>query len=262
MDPHQPELRELLAEQAAYYRARAPEYDRWFQRIGRFDRGPAATAAWSAEVDEVRTALATLPLDGAEVLELASGTGLWTEQLAGRAGRVTAVDASPEMHAEALQRLGSAAERVDQVVADLFSWRPGRTWDVVVFCFWVSHLPRARLAPFLHEVAGWLRPGGSVFFVDNRRDPASTAADHVLPEVDEETMVRRLDDGREFRIVKNFWTIGALSTECAAAGLDVRVRETATFFQYGVGQARAARSSSATARARSSASGAPSGPTT
>lgn len=30
----------LFAEQRAYYQARAPEYDEWWQRQGRFDRGP------------------------------------------------------------------------------------------------------------------------------------------------------------------------------------------------------------------------------
>jgi hypothetical protein len=30
----------LLAEQRAYYEARAPEYDEWWQRRGRFDLGP------------------------------------------------------------------------------------------------------------------------------------------------------------------------------------------------------------------------------
>ena len=29
----------LLAEQVAYYRARSAEYDQWWQRQGRFDRG-------------------------------------------------------------------------------------------------------------------------------------------------------------------------------------------------------------------------------
>ena len=30
---------DLLAEQRSYYRARAPEYDEWWQRQGRYDRG-------------------------------------------------------------------------------------------------------------------------------------------------------------------------------------------------------------------------------
>lgn len=43
----------LMAEQVAYYRAHAPEYDQWRQRVGRYDQGAAHTASWRAEVDEV-----------------------------------------------------------------------------------------------------------------------------------------------------------------------------------------------------------------
>ncbi len=49
-------------------------------------------------------------------------------------------------------------------------------------------------------------------------------------------MTRRLNDGREFQIVKNFYEPGSLAQRCAAAGLDVDVRETATFFLYGAGR--------------------------
>ena len=34
------EEQELLGEQVEYYRARAEEYDEWFFRQGRYDRGP------------------------------------------------------------------------------------------------------------------------------------------------------------------------------------------------------------------------------
>ena len=112
---------ELLAEQAEYYRARAPEYDRWFERRGRYDRGEAATAQWFAEVDDVRRAFDALPLDGADVIELAPGTGIWTERLLDRAGQLTAVDASAEMIAENRTRLGARSASVTYVQADLFA---------------------------------------------------------------------------------------------------------------------------------------------
>jgi hypothetical protein len=54
----------LLAEQVAYYRARAPEYDDWCERRGRYDRGPDHTARWRAEVDTLRSALASADLTG------------------------------------------------------------------------------------------------------------------------------------------------------------------------------------------------------
>jgi len=227
---------DVLAEQAAYYRARAPEYDRWFRREGRYDRGPAETARWFAELDEVRTALAGVPLDGGDVAELAPGTGLWTELLVDRARSLIAVDASPEMVEEARRRLGPKAVKVDFVVADLFDWRPARTFDAVAFCFWISHVPDERLDGFLAGVASMLRPGGAVFFVDGRREPLSTAADHTLPSAGQEVMERRLDDGRRFRIVKAFRTAADVEERCRRAGLDVDVRETATYFQYGAGR--------------------------
>jgi demethylmenaquinone methyltransferase/2-methoxy-6-polyprenyl-1,4-benzoquinol methylase len=48
---------QLLAGQIAYYRARAAEYDAWWFRTGRFDRGAANNAAWRADVANVQRAV-------------------------------------------------------------------------------------------------------------------------------------------------------------------------------------------------------------
>jgi demethylmenaquinone methyltransferase/2-methoxy-6-polyprenyl-1,4-benzoquinol methylase len=84
-------------------------------------------------------------------------------------------------------------------------------------------------------VAGALRPGGRVFFIDSARTDRSTAADHRLPVDGEATMTRRLDDGREFQIVKRFYDPRALESELAAIGFDVQVASTGEFFIYGTG---------------------------
>lgn len=227
----------LLSEQVEYYRARAEEYDRWFFREGRYDRGDAATRTWFAELEAPRQALSELALDGAEVLELAGGTGLWTERLVDRAASLTVIDASSEVLEINRKRLGARAAKVRYVVADLFEVAVDRRFDSVVFCFWISHVPHQRLADFLGWTRRLLRPGGSLFFVDSRREPASTASDHVLPERGAQVMVRRLDDGRQFRMVKNFWHPDVLAEAFAAAGLEVAVRETPTYFVYGTGSA-------------------------
>jgi demethylmenaquinone methyltransferase/2-methoxy-6-polyprenyl-1,4-benzoquinol methylase len=75
--------------------------------------------------------------------------------------------------------------------------------------------------------------------VDSRRDQTSTAADHQLPEESSQVMTRRLNNGAEFQIVKNFHAPAAVQARCAASGLDVTVRETPTYFQYGIGTRRA-----------------------
>lgn len=227
---------EVIAGQIDYYRARAAEYDSWFDRTGRYDKGESVNRAWFAEVAQVQAALAEIPIDGCEVLELAPGTGIWTEPLAERASSVTVVDASPEMIDINRARLGDAATRVDYVLADLFSWEPERRFDAVVFCFWISHIPDDRLDGFLQKVSRALHPGGWVFFLDAQREVDSQAVDHVLPPVGDETLVRRLDDGREFVIVKNFWDPGALEQRCREAGLEVGVSRTERFFVYGVGR--------------------------
>ncbi|MBW4079684.1 MAG: class I SAM-dependent methyltransferase [Acidobacteria bacterium] len=225
----------VLLEQINYYRARATEYDDWFLRLGRYDRGEDATRRWFQQVEEVRQALATLPLDEKNILELASGTGIWTEELCNRVAHLTAVDASSEMIALNLQRLGDWAEKVTFIEADLFEWHPTQEFDAVVFCFWISHIPVDRIDEFLANVVTMLTRGGTVFFLDARKEHTGTAADHVLPPRDEELMTRRLDDGREFTIIKNFWTAAVLEDKCKRVGLNVEIHETADYFQYGIG---------------------------
>jgi SAM-dependent methyltransferase len=188
----------LIKEQIAYYQARAGEYDEWFLRQGRYNHGPALNARWFAEVEQVVRALEVFAPAG-DVLELASGTGLWTQRLATTARTVTVVDSSPEVHAINQERLGNAPVRF--VVADLFRWQPDRQYDTIFFSFWLSHVPPERLESFWSLVWAALAPGGRVFFVDALYDETSTAKDHQLEGPDAHAVTRRLNDGQEYRIV-------------------------------------------------------------
>src|SRR5690348_14859593 len=136
-DPRDP----LLAEQLAYYRAVAPEYE------------SHALPGWGGP--EVEAALVAFAPAG-DVLELACGPGMWTEILLRHAASVTAVDGAPEMLARAKERVREG--RVRFVLADLFSWRPDRRYDVVFFGFWISHVPRDRFEEFWTLVAECLAP--------------------------------------------------------------------------------------------------------
>ena len=86
----------LLAEQRRYYRERAPEYDDWWFRRGGYALDTETEARWFADVRELEAALEAFGPRG-DVLELAAGTGIWTQRLLQHADRVTAVDAVGEV---------------------------------------------------------------------------------------------------------------------------------------------------------------------
>ncbi|MFI1993422.1 class I SAM-dependent methyltransferase [Actinoplanes sp. NPDC020271] len=222
---------EQLAAQLDYYSRRAPEYDDWWLRRGAFDKGEAENTAWFAEAGLARTALQDAEL-GSDVLELAPGTGNWSVHLAPRAARLTLVDGSAEMLA---RNPVAGLPHVRTEIADLFTWDTDSRYDSVVFTFWVSHVPRERLRPFFVKVSSWLRPGGTVFFVDD--SPASVAEPHVTAAAGQ-TMRRRLSNGDGATIVKNFYTAGELIDAAGRAGLDVQIGDTGRFFQFGLGHKR------------------------
>ncbi len=223
----------LLAEQGDYYRQRAPEYDDWWFRRDRYDRGEEANSKWFAEAAEVEAALDRFGPRG-RLLELACGSGIWTRRLARSAARLTAVDGSTEMLDLNRARLGGSTA-VTYLHSDIFAWEPTETYDVCFFSFWLSHVPEERFEPFWAKVRRALEPEGRVFFLDSAPSERASAADHKLPAAGEETMLRRLKDGREYQIVKRFYEPDALQRRLADFGWTVRVESTPEYFIYGRG---------------------------
>jgi len=209
------DLEQLLAEQVAYYRAIAPEYE---DHTLPFEGG-----------DELFAALDAFRPTGS-VLELTCGRGLWTEQLLRYATDVTAVDASPEMIDIASTRINS--ERVRFIEANIFSWEPDRRYDVVFFGSWLSHVPLERFASFWSMVADCLRPGGRVFFADDGyRTP-----EELIEGESSSTILRRLNDGTAHRAVKVPHRADELEARLAEVGWRVKVVPTAGPFYWGAGR--------------------------
>jgi demethylmenaquinone methyltransferase/2-methoxy-6-polyprenyl-1,4-benzoquinol methylase len=225
-------MESAIQQQIEYYRARAGEYDQWFYRQGRYDHGPERNQLWFDEGRSVAAALDAFRPTGS-VLELAAGTGIWTEHLLRHATELTAVDASPEVLAIHRQKLQSA--RVEYILADLFEWRPDRQFDVVFFGFFLSHVPPEKFEPFWQLVRSALRPGGRFFLIDSLRDPSSSAADHQLPGPAEVTMNRRLNDGREFTVYKVFYKPLELEKRLRDLGWNATVSSTAHYFLHAQG---------------------------
>jgi SAM-dependent methyltransferase len=223
----------ILQDQIDYYRARAAEYDEWWFRTGRYDRGAELNARWHAETAAVDDALVAW-LDEhrpASVLELACGTGLFTRHLAAHAAHVTALDASSEVLAINRARVGS--DNVEYVEADLFSWRPQQRYDLAFFSFWLSHVPADRFDAFWAMIGRAVGSKGAAYLIDSAFDRTSTARDHVLTGQDDGVVTRKLNDGRQYRIVKIFYEPEILTTRLEQIGWNAAMDRTPNYFIHG-----------------------------
>jgi SAM-dependent methyltransferase len=208
----------ILAEQIAFYRAAASDYA--YQRV---DPGFGLVG-----LDELLTAIDAFRPTG-DVLELACGTGVWTQHLARFATTVTAVDAAPEMLVRARARDGNDSVRF--IEADLFTWRSDRRYDAVFFGFWVSHVPDEHFDSFWARVDDCLRPGGRVFFCDDNH----RAEDELVEGRSSPIVQRRTGDGTPFRIIKIPFEAEELEARLRAAGWDITVTPTTGPFYWGTG---------------------------
>jgi SAM-dependent methyltransferase len=215
---------DVLNEQKRYYAERAPEYDDWWYRRGRYELEPDALERWQADVAEAEAALEDLP-PGGSALELAAGTGIWTRKLIRLADHVVAVDANAET-------LALNTAEAEFVRADVFEWEPAERFDLVFFSFWLSHVPEERFDEFWSVVRAALAPAGRVFLIDSGAgDRAHTGTDQADGE---ET--RSLADGRSFRIVKRRWRPDELAARVRPLGLELELRDsTNDHFLYGGG---------------------------
>jgi SAM-dependent methyltransferase len=215
----------LLAEQVAYYRARAPEYSE--TAIPELPTGELARARDDliAPLDDFRPS--------GHVLELACGPGTWTAQLLRHADSVTAVDAAQEMLRIAAGKVRD--ERVRFVQADLFAWHPRRRYDVVFFGFWLSHVPLERFDEFWMLIDRCLnQDAGRVAFVDD----AYRTPEELIEGENSAVIRRHLKDGSSFRAVKVAHSPEELEAQLRQLGWNFRVRYLRAPFFWGTGGRR------------------------
>jgi len=125
---------------------------------------------------------------------------------------------------------------VRYVHADLFDWRPDRSYDVVFFGFWLSHVPPSRFDDFWELVRRCVRDDGRVAFIDE--DDRGSNNDEVRV-VDGVPLARRtLGDGREFDVIKLFWNPDELTARLHTIGWRFNIRRVLDVFMCGVGRPR------------------------
>ena len=213
----------------AYYDQRADEYDQWYRREGRF-AGRLDAARWHAEVALLRERVSLFGCG--RLLEIAAGTGWWTQHLARRAA-VTAIDYAPAMLAQLDACLAAQGLSADRVRADAYSLPlVSASFDCCFFGFWLSHIPYARLPEFLEQLRRVVRPRGQVMVVDSApTEPDQAPAVEYLHE-------RILNDGSRHAVLKILHTPETLGATLAPLGALVDVWSTGRFFSAAIVEVR------------------------
>ena len=199
------------ADLVEYYRRRAREYEAIYAKPER-----------QADLARLRS-LIPERLRGVPVLEIACGTGYWTEAIAPAAASVLATDLAeePMRIAESKHYPGNVEfRRVDAYAL------AGLGRFAAAFCgFWWSHVPRGRIDEFLASLHGCLQSGARVLLLDNRYVAGSSTPVSSLDADGNSYQLRRLGDGSEVRVLKNFPDEAELRSRLAPYSAEVSYNE-------------------------------------
>jgi len=176
---------------AAYYDARAAEYDEWYLGQGRF--AARERPGWDGEVAGLVSLVRGLP--PARTLDVACGSGFLTRHLS---GLVVGLDQSPAMVALAQSRLPDGValtgDALDLPFAD-------GAFERLFTGHFYGHLPPPEREAFLCEAR---RVAGELVVVDSAPRPGVPA---------ELWQERVLNDGSRHRVFKRYLTAAQLAGE-------------------------------------------------
>ena len=195
-----------------YYDRRLAEYDDIYRR-------PERQADLTVLAELLRHAV-----ENARVLELACGTGHWTAIVAETAAHVTATDVSPKA-------LEAARARIDQPhvhfrLADARAIdAAGDDFTIVLAAFWWSHVLRKDMPRFLRGLATALGGGTRAIFFDNRYVDGNSTPVSRTDRDGNTYQLRRLADGTEFELLKNFPTREELHSSLTRVAADIDIHE-------------------------------------
>jgi 2-polyprenyl-3-methyl-5-hydroxy-6-metoxy-1,4-benzoquinol methylase len=177
------------ADLVEYYRRRAREYEAIFAKPER-----------QADLARLRKRIPER-LRGARVLEVACGTGYWTEAIAPAAASVLATDLAeePMRIAESKRYPGNVEFRR----ADAYALQGLGRFGAAFAGFWWSHVPLGRIDDFLASLHGCLEPGARVVMLDNRYVPGSSTPISSLDAEGNSYQLRTLG-AAQVRVLKNF----------------------------------------------------------
>jgi len=177
-----------------YYSKRASEYEQIYEKPER-----------QHELEWLRSRVPAL-FRGKTVLEVACGTGYWTQYIARAAKKVYACDIN-EAVLEIAREKRIAPGRAEFFKADAISLEGVPAGCDAAFAgFWWSHVRKAEIAKFAASLASKVEPGSLVAILDNTFAEGSSTAISRRDAEGNTYQIRHLANGQEFEVLKNFPT--------------------------------------------------------
>lgn len=189
---------------AAYYRDRAREYDKVY--LNPAEQGDLLKAT---NIFQGLFAQKT-------VLEIACGTGYWTERISQTATSVHATDINEELIDIAKGKTGN--NNVTFSIADMYNMAPGKKYSGLFGGFIWSHILLQDLDDFLKNLNAVLVPGSVLAFIDSKQVNNSPHDAKRITHTDEQGntyQTRSLENGSKHQVLKNYpsreFIVGKLS---------------------------------------------------
>ena len=203
-----------------YYANRAAEYEDVYRKPERQE-----SIAWLNS--HLRQAFADRT-----VLEVACGTGFWTQTLAEVALSVGATDINQEV-LEIAEQKPLPPGKATFVQDDAFSLQsvPSQEFSGGFSGFWWSHILKSQIAAFLAAFHAKLMPGARVMFADNCYVEGSN---HPISRTDEggnTYQERTLANGTRYEVLKNFPSGRELEDTVAPYGNDIEYEASAYYWR-------------------------------
>ena len=181
-----------------YYQSRAPEYEAIYN---------FSEPARRVELDAIES-LVRKTFKGESVLEIACGSGYWTELLSSVANEILAIDGSSAM-LKIAQARAYTKQNVSFKEQDAYRLNDlPQKYDAALAGFWLSHVPKNLLNSFLSGLQVRLKSGAPVLLLDNNLVEGMGGA-LVKPNGNNTTSdtfkERKLADGTTYAIIKNYF---------------------------------------------------------
>jgi SAM-dependent methyltransferase len=204
-----------------YYNKRASEYEAVYHRDDPVRQRELADMG--AAIEEA--------MRGKRVLEVACGTGYWTERVAKTATHITAVDAAPKT-IEIARAKNLPQDRVDFQLGNAYYLNAiDRRFDAGIAMFWFSHVPRSRVQEFLSGFHAALGQGSIVFMAENMLQEG-VGGELIRKSGIEDTFKRRsLADGSIHEVLKNYYDQSELEALFSPFATDLQIEMETCFYR-------------------------------